>query len=128
MLGNHKNITPITVILLSSELENLKKNFEARWGWNFFRGKSRVPRPRQSLQSVVHIRNLDISDLLQNQNLDTSRFFIFHRKMKIWTRPDIDSGLRILTWYLGHFKSDFDYVNSNVSQLIFSITWYLAIY
>ena len=24
MLGNHKNITPITVILLSSELENLK--------------------------------------------------------------------------------------------------------
>ena len=26
MLGNHKNITPITVILLSSELGNLKKN------------------------------------------------------------------------------------------------------
>ena len=51
MFGNHKNITPITVILLSSKLENLKKNFEARWGWNFFRGKSRVPRPRQSLVS-----------------------------------------------------------------------------
>ena len=29
MFGNHKNITPITVILLSSKLENLKKNFEA---------------------------------------------------------------------------------------------------
>ena len=43
MLGNHKNITPITVILLSSELENLKKkNFEARWGGIFFQGKSRL--------------------------------------------------------------------------------------
>ena len=49
MLGNHKNITFITVILSSSELENLKKNFEARWGLNFSEAKSRVPRPRHSL-------------------------------------------------------------------------------
>ena len=53
MFGNHKNITPIAVVLLSSKLENLKKYFEARWGWNFFRGKSRVPRPRQSLTSRI---------------------------------------------------------------------------
>ena len=49
MVGNHNNITLITGIFLSSKLENLKNIFEARWGWNFFQGKSRVLRPRQSL-------------------------------------------------------------------------------
>ena len=53
-LGKYKNITNITVILSSSKLENLKKNFEVRWGWNFSEAKSRVPRPRHSLPPTTH--------------------------------------------------------------------------
>ena len=60
MLGNHINITYITVILSSSELESLKKKFEASWGWNFSEAKSRVPRPRHSLpptsKSSLHLK------------------------------------------------------------------------
>ena len=48
MLGNHINITYITVILSSSELESLKKN-SRRVEAGFSEAKSRVPRPRHSL-------------------------------------------------------------------------------
>ena len=45
---------------------------------------------------ISAIENLK-SGRIQNWNLDASRFFIFNWKIKIWTCPDIDSRLRILT-------------------------------